>query len=187
MALEIKQYKSSPWKSETVYDFIKFDGENYVEVIKYIRDRGAYAYTGTLDEIKTLFISDKWSNENLNPTNFTIVKENEWIKIEDFKDGDIFLYVYSEEEISKKYTELSVSDIASVRAKFEVSSNNIDSANPTNGHSIRLQAVVNGSPENESFYKWTPSGQIQLSVVSPAVAEKFVVGKQYYVDFTEAN
>lgn len=54
------------------------------------------------------------------------------------------------------------------------------------GH-VDLEPVIDGSPENESFYKWTPGGRIQLSVVNDAAFERFEVGKEYYVDFTRAS
>lgn len=47
-----------------------------------------------------------------------------------------------------------------------------------------LDPVVDGSKENEDFFKYTPGGEIRLSVVNPNV--KFEEGKEYYVDFTEA-
>jgi hypothetical protein len=48
---------------------------------------------------------------------------------------------------------------------------------------IVFQAVSGNSEENKSFWKWTPSGRIELSVVNTEAAEKFEVGKEYYVDF----
>lgn len=70
------------------------------------------------------------------------------------------------------------------RAKFKVTSiteseGGLKTAN--------LQPVTGGSPENESFYKWTPGGQIQLSVLNPEVAKDFVPGRAFYVDFTPAD
>jgi len=54
---------------------------------------------------------------------------------------------------------------------------------PTCGE-LSFRAVINGSPENELFFKYTPNGQITLSVVSPEILEQFVPGQEYYVDFT---
>lgn len=69
-----------------------------------------------------------------------------------------------------------------VRAKFKCVENR------TIGESaaIRLVPVSSGSEENEEFFKWTPGGEIYLSVVNPAAAEQFEVGKEYFVDFTPA-
>ena len=72
-----------------------------------------------------------------------------------------------------------------VRAKFIVTSKE-DTL--TNGATIKLNAVVadvESSPEDEAFFKYTPSGQITLSTVNESAA-LFVVGKKYYVDFTES-
>ena len=47
-------------------------------------------------------------------------------------------------------------------------------------------AVCNdGTPENERFHKYTPSGNIKICVDNPNVT--FEPGKFYYVDFTEAQ
>jgi hypothetical protein len=70
-----------------------------------------------------------------------------------------------------------------VRAKFKVESITENSDNC----SIKLSPVTVGSKENEEFYKWTPSGNIELNVLKKETANKFVVGKEYYIDFTEAN
>ena len=70
-----------------------------------------------------------------------------------------------------------------VRAKFKVVSVT-QGENGTN--SVRLQPVTGGSPENEAFYKWTPSGQIELSTINADAAAQFAPGAQFYVDFTPA-
>lgn len=55
------------------------------------------------------------------------------------------------------------------------------------GKVITLQPVVSGSVENESFYRYTPCGEIKLGVVNDAAAAQFVPGAEYYVDFVPAN
>jgi hypothetical protein len=65
-----------------------------------------------------------------------------------------------------------------VRAKFECTRNE--------GSNIALNAVHSGSDENKEFFQHTPNGQISLQVVNEPAASQFVVGKQYYVDFTRA-
>jgi hypothetical protein len=69
----------------------------------------------------------------------------------------------------------------SVRAKFKV-----HSVTEREGglKEVKLDAVTNGSPENASFFKWTPSGSISLGTLSPAAAGEFSPGKEFYVDFT---
>lgn len=71
-----------------------------------------------------------------------------------------------------------------VRAKFVVAEKTETAAG---SFSVRLTPVISGSKENEEFYKWTPGGQIQLSTINSLAAEKLKVGKEYYVDFTEAE
>lgn len=66
------------------------------------------------------------------------------------------------------------------RAKFKCA----HVADLGDGKEITLEAVTDGSEENESFFKYTPSGQIKLAVVNPDVV--FEEGKEYYVDFTPA-
>lgn len=51
---------------------------------------------------------------------------------------------------------------------------------------ILLTPVLSGSPENRDFYRWTPSGEIRLGVVTSKTANAFEVGRDYYVDFTPA-
>ncbi len=47
-----------------------------------------------------------------------------------------------------------------------------------------FQAVTSGSVENDSFFKTTPSGQMQLQSV---VGSHFVQGQEYYNDMTPAT
>lgn len=69
-----------------------------------------------------------------------------------------------------------------IRAKFRVSA-----VTPhAEGSVVSLEAVTGGSVENESFFKWTPSGQIQLGLLQPETAAAFRVGGYKYVDFSDA-
>ncbi len=70
-----------------------------------------------------------------------------------------------------------------VRAKFIVGS----VTHTVNGGSVQLRPVTSGSPENETFYKFTPNGLIDLATVNEDALGQFVPGKQFYVDFTEAT
>ncbi|CAH1230733.1 hypothetical protein PAECIP111891_06738 [Paenibacillus allorhizoplanae] len=67
----------------------------------------------------------------------------------------------------------------SVRAKFRCVQKE--------GNNLRLEVVISGSEENKDFWKYTPAGQIQMSVDNEKAQEQFEVGKEYYVDFTPAN
>jgi hypothetical protein len=71
----------------------------------------------------------------------------------------------------------------SVRAKFRVVSNEQSGETV----SIRLSPVQSGSEENKEFFKYTPGGEIHLSVVNPAASEQFKIGEEMYVDFTPAT
>lgn len=72
-----------------------------------------------------------------------------------------------------------------VRAKFKC-----EKCSPENGGdypTIRLSAVINGSNENEEFFRYTPSGTITLGLANVETAKHFQEGQEYYVDFTPAS
>lgn len=71
----------------------------------------------------------------------------------------------------------------SIRAKFKV-----QSVTETEGglKSVKLFPVTSGSPENAEFFKWTPSGAIDMGTINPVAAEQFKPGTEFYVDFTPA-
>jgi len=48
------------------------------------------------------------------------------------------------------------------------------------------ETVASGSAENRSFWRWTPSGSIELSTINPNVLAEMELGREYYVDFTVA-
>jgi hypothetical protein len=52
---------------------------------------------------------------------------------------------------------------------------------------VHLNVVGGNTDENKQFFASTPSGQITLSIVNKAAADQLVLGKEYYVDFTEAE
>lgn len=50
--------------------------------------------------------------------------------------------------------------------------------------------VVNassGNEENKAFFASSPSGEISLTYVNPAVGEYLKIGDSFYVDFTKAE
>lgn len=51
---------------------------------------------------------------------------------------------------------------------------------------IQLSPVTGGSEENKAFFEASPSGSIDLGTVNEAAAEQFELGKEYYIDFTQA-
>lgn len=70
-----------------------------------------------------------------------------------------------------------------VRAKFECRAVTKEGDNSR----VTLDAVIDGSPENERFFAATPGGDINLFVLSEETAGRFEVGKEYFVDFTAAD
>lgn len=67
-----------------------------------------------------------------------------------------------------------------VRAKFVVNYKSED------GKHIVLSPVYSGSEENKQFFEATPGGNIQLYVVNKDASDQFIVGHEYYIDFTKA-
>ena len=70
-----------------------------------------------------------------------------------------------------------------VRAKFQCT----HVGRSMYGHEIRLTPVTSGSAENESFFKYTPGGEIHLTVLNDAAVAQFEVGSEYYVYFRLAE
>jgi hypothetical protein len=60
------------------------------------------------------------------------------------------------------------------------------------GQSVHFGAVWEGSTEkqqaseNAIFGHWTPYAEFKGSILNPSVNDQLVVGKKYYVTFTEA-
>lgn len=74
-----------------------------------------------------------------------------------------------------------------VRAKFRVSSYETFLDHGEELRRIKFNVVVDGSPENKEFFKWTPSGQIEFGTLNRKAWEQFPLGAEMYVDFTEAT
>jgi hypothetical protein len=49
---------------------------------------------------------------------------------------------------------------------------------------VELVPVTNGSKENEMFFKYTPYGKINMGILPEHVAVQFILGREYYVDFS---
>ena len=72
-----------------------------------------------------------------------------------------------------------------VRAKFTLSA---ITHNAGGGKTYKFFPVHdNSTPENARFTKYTPSGELTMLVDNPAVEGSFVLGKEYYVDFSPAE
>jgi hypothetical protein len=81
----------------------------------------------------------------------------------------------------------------SVVAKFKLNSYETfvqikyPNGNPEEVRNMKLSVVTSGSEENKKFFASTPSGNIQLSTVSPEVWEEFELNEEYYVTFTKVD
>lgn len=42
-------------------------------------------------------------------------------------------------------------------------------------------------PEDQKFTKATPTGECTMTIDNPAASSQLVIGKSYYVDFTQAD
>ncbi|MEB7925463.1 hypothetical protein NGJ69_17240 [Atlantibacter hermannii] len=72
-----------------------------------------------------------------------------------------------------------------VRAKFHCTS--IQKSPDHSSAVVTLGAVTTGSVENESWSKYTPSGQLQMVVSNPAAFGQFEQGKEYFIDIQPAD
>ncbi|WP_319532869.1 hypothetical protein [uncultured Cohaesibacter sp.] len=74
-----------------------------------------------------------------------------------------------------------------VRAKFVVTSitENETGSEDEVSATIEMEAVTNGEG-NESWSKWTPAGQLTMTVTNPAALADFAVGAACYLDFSAA-
>jgi len=74
-----------------------------------------------------------------------------------------------------------------IRAKFECTT--IQSKDW--GEEVRLYAVHGNddkdNEENNQFSEATPSGNLEMTISNPAAKGFFKEGKDYYLDFTEAD
>jgi len=79
-----------------------------------------------------------------------------------------------------------------MRAKLRL--HHVDKSGHPHSETLHFHAVAksdgypeDGSDENNSFAKWTPSATLQLTVTNPALIGTLDIGTEYYVDFTEAK
>lgn len=71
-----------------------------------------------------------------------------------------------------------------IRAKFKVESVTLHE----HGEAVKMNAVCyDGTDENASFSKFTPSGSFEMSVTNEAIFGQFKPGEEYYLDLTKAD
>jgi hypothetical protein len=73
------------------------------------------------------------------------------------------------------------------RAKFYVEQ--VTEYSSFKGKEIKMRPVYSQDPESENkkFWDATPNGNIVLSIANPEGAAIFMLGREYYVDFTPAD
>jgi hypothetical protein len=52
---------------------------------------------------------------------------------------------------------------------------------------LKFTAVVGSTPENKAFFAATPCGEVSLGAVRKEVADQFVLGGEYTLDFLTAG
>lgn len=89
--------------------------------------------------------------------------------------------------------------MTTMRAKMRVSlvtehKDPIKEGNPVTAETLGFSAVgpsnsypADGSDENNTFARWTPSAQLNMCVNNPALLGQFKVGDTFYVDFTPCD
>lgn len=85
---------------------------------------------------------------------------------------------------------------ATMRAKLQVSSvfpNRNSETGETASETLHFHGVAksggypeDGSDEDNTFAKWSPSVNLQIQITNPALFGKFEPGQKFYVDFTPA-
>lgn len=73
-----------------------------------------------------------------------------------------------------------------VRAKFKLTSITAHDGNGDARSFTFYPVQDDGIPENQSFNKWTPSGELKIYVTNPQVIQEWKLGDSYYLDFTPA-
>ena len=76
-----------------------------------------------------------------------------------------------------------------MRAKMEVM--NVETVGDTQENVIMMAVSgtgygPKGESEDNTYARWTPSGNLNLSITNPALHGTFRVGQKFYLDFTEA-
>lgn len=77
-----------------------------------------------------------------------------------------------------------------MRAKMRVT--DVQKYHPSN-EIVKMTAVSksdgypeDGSDENNSYARWTPTADLSISIANPALFDQFEIGQQFYLDFTKA-
>ena len=78
--------------------------------------------------------------------------------------------------------------MTAMRAKMQLSSiTNYGQSEQLNFNAVAAKSYPeDGSDEDNTYAKFSPSGEVRIMVANPALIGKFKVGEKYYVDFTAA-
>jgi hypothetical protein len=72
-----------------------------------------------------------------------------------------------------------------VRAKFRVSQVTAHAGSTSQQFVLNAVSPADGEiPENEKYHKYTPSGEIKMTIDNPQAQEQLKLGDYFYVDFT---
>ena len=77
-----------------------------------------------------------------------------------------------------------------VVAKFRCNSIELFSTEPGGNRRVKLAPVYPGkdaSEEDKAFWKYTPSGSLEMTIDNPPAADLFEIGKNYYLTFEVAE
>jgi hypothetical protein len=88
-----------------------------------------------------------------------------------------------------------VTKMATMRAKFQVQSvQQYKNGTTVNQETIRMTAVSgnkpygpNGESEDNTYARWTPTGELSITITNPSLFDKLRAGDEYYLDFTKAG
>ena len=79
--------------------------------------------------------------------------------------------------------------MSQMRAKYQVTSVSTirypgDNPDDNLAETIALSAVIGGTPEDNTFHKYTPYGKMEITITNPALQNTIHPGQKYYIDFT---
>jgi len=86
--------------------------------------------------------------------------------------------------------------VTNMRAKFQIHSvrRNLDHKGEVGSETVDMSPVcksgaypADGSDEDNTFAKFSPSGSLSLTVANPALMGQFKPGQKFYCDFTPAE
>lgn len=72
-----------------------------------------------------------------------------------------------------------------VRAKFKCTGKAKSETDPS-AIAVDFMASVDTGNDNIDWSKFTPSGLLSMNITNPPAADKFEIGKDYYLDFTKS-